>query len=172
MVGRFCLSVTLILPLRASAVKRQSKAVTGVAALAKASLQGARSMVRWLYITLEGGIPVRVGEVCLLTENVERLSDFYIRLLGLGDAGNDPVHRTLMAGETALTVYREPGYRACGGQSIVLAFTVADVDAAVRAWNRRKPPKRKVRRSRCSAAAAQNAMRWKLRQGPRWNSSA
>ena len=130
MVGRFCLSVTLILPLRAGAVKRQSKAVTGVAALAEASLQGARSMVRWLYITLEGGIPVRVGEVCLLTENVERLSAFYIRLLGLGDAGNDPVHRTLMAGETALTVYREPGYRACGGQSIVLAFTVADVDAA------------------------------------------
>ena len=74
-------------------------------------------------------MPVQVGEVCLLTGDVERLSAFYIRLLGLEPAGDDPVHRTLIAGETALTVYREPGTRPGGGQNACLAFTVADVDA-------------------------------------------
>jgi predicted enzyme related to lactoylglutathione lyase len=73
---------------------------------------------------------MRIGEVGLLTGDVPRLAEFYRRLLGLADAGGeDSVHRTLIAGETSLTVYNDASPKNNQNQNICLAFTVPDVDA-------------------------------------------
>ncbi len=73
---------------------------------------------------------MRIGEVGLLTGDVPRLAEFYRRLLGLADAGGeDTVHRTLIDGETALTVYDDGSPKNNQNQNVCLAFTVPDVDA-------------------------------------------
>ena len=70
-----------------------------------------------------------IGEVCLLTLDVPRLSVFYGQLLGLRCEG-DETHVTLIAQETMLTVLRsdEP----ISGQNVALAFTVQDIHAFCR----------------------------------------
>ena len=45
-----------------------------------------------------------VGEVCLLTANVRRLSAFYRMLLGIESTDADCMHQTLLERETMLTV--------------------------------------------------------------------
>ncbi len=72
---------------------------------------------------------MKIGEVCLLTQDVKRLSAFYRWLLGLPQEDGDAVHQTLLAEETMLTVLHTD---APEGQNICLAFTVADVDAQYR----------------------------------------
>jgi len=71
----------------------------------------------------------RVGEVCILTRDVVRLADFYKQLLGLENGSDDPVHQFLIEEGTALTVMKDDGPRS--GQSMALAFTVEDMDAAL-----------------------------------------
>ena len=70
-----------------------------------------------------------VGEVCLLTADVRRLSAFYRMLLGIESADVDCMHQTLLERETMLTVMQSDSARPGSGQSIALAFTVSDVDA-------------------------------------------
>ncbi len=72
---------------------------------------------------------MKIGEVCLLTGDTVRLADFYRMLLKVGGAGDDPVHQVILEGETALTVYNDgSGRESAAGQTMCLAFTVADVD--------------------------------------------
>lgn len=71
---------------------------------------------------------MKIGEVCLLTGDVVRLSDFYRMLLRVDGAGDDPVHQVILEGETALTVYNDGSNWESAGQTMCLAFTVADVD--------------------------------------------
>ena len=69
---------------------------------------------------------MKIGEVCLLTEDVVRLADFYKRLLGTDNGSNDAVHQTIIADETMLTVFNDGQVHS--GQNICLAFTVDDLD--------------------------------------------
>ena len=69
---------------------------------------------------------MRIGEVCLLTEDVVRLADFYKRLLEIDNGSNDAVHQTIIADETMLTVFNNGQVRK--GQNICIAFTVDDLD--------------------------------------------
>ena len=69
---------------------------------------------------------MRIGEVCLLTEDVVRLADFYKRLLEIDNGSNDAVHQTIIADETMLTVFNDGQVRK--GQNICIAFTVDDLD--------------------------------------------
>lgn len=71
---------------------------------------------------------MRIGEVCLLTGDVIRLSDFYKRLLRVDNHSSDPVHQTNIAEETMLTVLHAEQNELCAGQNICLAFTVDDLD--------------------------------------------
>lgn len=74
---------------------------------------------------------MRIGEVCLLTDDVARLAGFYRKLLELDAAGEeDTTHQTLLARETMLTVLRDEAASRATGQRVALAFTVADVDQA------------------------------------------
>lgn len=72
---------------------------------------------------------MKLGEVCFLTDDVERLSRFYKALLGItGDCG-DSVHQTLIAEETMLTIYNDGLRHGNDNTNMCVAFTVDDVDA-------------------------------------------
>ena len=79
-------------------------------------------------IELEGNM--KIGEVCLLTNNVPRLASFYGQLLGVEESSSDETHQFVLAGETALTVYNDGTEKNNQNQNICLAFTVDDMDKA------------------------------------------
>ncbi|MDD3919826.1 MAG: VOC family protein [Eubacteriales bacterium] len=69
--------------------------------------------------------------MCLLSGQVAEMAAFYRWLLGVAGESDDPVHQTVLGEEPMLTVYRGEGERP-QGQTVSLAFTVADVDAEYR----------------------------------------
>ncbi len=71
-----------------------------------------------------------IGEVCLETNDVIRLADFYRRLLALADSNEneDSVHQFIITEGTTLTVYNDGRPKNNQNQNISLAFTVEDVD--------------------------------------------
>ena len=73
---------------------------------------------------------MKIGEVCLLTENVVRLADFYKSLLNVEHDDGDAVHQAIIAEETMLTIYNDG--QAHRGQTACLAFTVDDIDKEYR----------------------------------------
>lgn len=72
---------------------------------------------------------MKVGEVCLLTSDVIRLSNFYKALFSIDNGSNDNVHQFIISEETTLTVYNDGIERDTNPHNICLAFTVEDVDA-------------------------------------------
>ena len=75
---------------------------------------------------------MRLGEVCILTNNVVRLADFYKGLLEIDNGSDDEVHQTILAEETMLTIFNDGCERERAGQSMCLAFTVEDIDKEYR----------------------------------------
>lgn len=73
---------------------------------------------------------MRIGEVCLLTNDVRRLADFYKRLLDVDNGSDDEVHQFIISEETALTIYNDGTVKNNQNQNICLAFTVDDIEAA------------------------------------------
>jgi len=71
---------------------------------------------------------MRIGEVCLLTNDVVKLANFYKALLGIDNGSDDNVHQTIIADETMLTIYNDGSIKNNNNQNICLAFTVDDVD--------------------------------------------
>ncbi len=72
---------------------------------------------------------MRIGEVCLETNDVIGLADFYKRLLGVDNGSGDPVHQAILTEETTLTVYNDGSVKNNDNRNISLAFTVDDLDA-------------------------------------------
>ena len=72
---------------------------------------------------------MKIGEVCLLTNDVIRLSNFYKVLLGVENHSDDNVHQFIISEETSLTVYNDGAARETNCNNICIAFTVDDVDA-------------------------------------------
>ena len=71
---------------------------------------------------------MKIGEVCLLTNNVPRIASFYRQLLGVEENSSDETHQFVLAGETALTAYNDGTEKNNQNQNICLAFTVDDMD--------------------------------------------
>jgi predicted enzyme related to lactoylglutathione lyase len=71
---------------------------------------------------------MKIGEVCLLTHDVVRLSNFYKILLGIENHSDDTVHQFIIAEETTLTIYNDGITRKANYNNICIAFTVNDVD--------------------------------------------
>lgn len=71
---------------------------------------------------------MRIGEVCLLTNDVVKLANFYKAFLKTDNGSNDNVHQTIIAEETMLTIYNDGTVKNNNNQNISLAFTVDDVD--------------------------------------------
>lgn len=73
---------------------------------------------------------MRLGEVCLLTDDVARLAAFYRRLLDLPEESGDPVHQTLIAAEPMLTIFNDGQPHSTACSPVAIAFTVENMDAA------------------------------------------
>ena len=71
---------------------------------------------------------MKIGEVCLLTNDVPKLAAFYRKLLGVENDSRDEIHQFILSGETSLTVYNDGTAKNNRNQNICLAFTVDDVD--------------------------------------------
>ena len=71
---------------------------------------------------------MRIGEVCLLTNDVRRLAAFYKQLLETDNGSDDETHQFIIAEETALTIYNDGTVKNNLNQNICLAFTVDDMD--------------------------------------------
>jgi len=73
---------------------------------------------------------MKIGEVCLLTNDVKQLAGFYKQLLDVDNGSDDAFHQFIIDGETALTVCYDGTPRNNQNQSICLAFTVDDINRA------------------------------------------
>ncbi len=71
---------------------------------------------------------MKIGEVCLLTNDVIRLANFYKTLFNIDNQCNDEVHQFIISEQTTLTIYNDGRLRQNNFQNICLAFTVNDVD--------------------------------------------
>lgn len=71
---------------------------------------------------------MHLGEVCILTNDVVRLSNFYKRLLEIENNSQDEVHQTIIAEETMLTIYNDGLMRSNQNQNMNLAFTVENIE--------------------------------------------
>ena len=73
---------------------------------------------------------MKIGEVCLLTNDVRRLADFYKQLLGIENGSDDEVHQFIISEGTTLTIYNDGTEKNNQNQNICLAFTVDDIEKA------------------------------------------
>ena len=73
---------------------------------------------------------MKLGEVCFLTDDVVRLANFYKQLLDIDHGNDDPVHQTLIAKETMLTVFNDGTRKNNKNQNICVAFTVENMEKA------------------------------------------
>jgi predicted enzyme related to lactoylglutathione lyase len=71
---------------------------------------------------------MRIGEVCIETNDVVKLAGFYRKILNLSSDCRDEVHQVILSEETTLTVYNNGSKKNNQNQNISLAFTVDDVD--------------------------------------------
>jgi len=71
---------------------------------------------------------MKIGEVCLLTDNVIQLANFYKDLFEIDNSNDDDVHQFIISEGTTLTIYNDGKNRKNNFQNICLAFTVDDVD--------------------------------------------
>ena len=71
---------------------------------------------------------MRIGEVCLNTNDVVKLANFYKQLLDIDNGSNDKTHQVLICEETQFTIYNDGSYKNNNNQNISLAFTVDDID--------------------------------------------
>ena len=73
-----------------------------------------------------------IGEVCLMTNNVRELADFYKQLLEIDNNSNDDTHQFIISEGTTLTVYNDGTVKNNQNQNICLAFTVEDIEKGYR----------------------------------------
>ncbi len=71
---------------------------------------------------------MKIGEVCLLTSDVIRLSNFYKMLFNIDNNSDDNIHQFIISEETTLTIYNDGKERKTNPHNICIAFTVNDVD--------------------------------------------
>lgn len=69
-----------------------------------------------------------IGEVCLHTNDVIKLADFYRKLLMINDENSDETHQFIITEGATLTIFNDGTPKNNQNQNISLAFTVEDVD--------------------------------------------
>ena len=71
---------------------------------------------------------MKLGEVCIETNDVIETADFYRKVLNITSDCRDDVHQFIITEGTVLTVYNNGKIKNNSNQNISLAFTVDDVD--------------------------------------------
>lgn len=70
-----------------------------------------------------------LAEICLLTNDVPRLSEFYKKVLGTISDCDDVIHQVILTnGGSTLTIYNDGKEKNNFNQNMCIAFTVEDVD--------------------------------------------
>jgi len=69
-----------------------------------------------------------LAEVCLLTNNVLKLAEFYKKVLNATSDCNDEIHQEIMVDGAALTIYNDGNEKNNLNQNMCIAFTVQNVD--------------------------------------------
>lgn len=69
-----------------------------------------------------------LGEVCLETNDVIRMADFYRKILDISLDCKDEIHQFIITEGTTLTIHNNGVVKNNLNQNISLAFTVDDVD--------------------------------------------
>ena len=69
-----------------------------------------------------------LAEVCLLTNDVLKLAEFYKIVLNATSDCNDEIHQEIMVDGTALTIYNDGNEKNNLNQNMCIAFTVQNVD--------------------------------------------
>lgn len=72
---------------------------------------------------------MNLGEVCLETNDVIKMADFYRKILNISSNCRDEVHQFIINEGTTLTVYNNGAVKNNQNQNISLSFTIDDVDA-------------------------------------------
>ena len=72
---------------------------------------------------------VKIGEVCLNTNDVVKLANFCKQLLRIDNESDDEIHQTLICEETQLSIYHDGSIKNNNSHNISLAFTVEDIEA-------------------------------------------
>jgi predicted enzyme related to lactoylglutathione lyase len=76
---------------------------------------------------------MNLGEVCLETNDVIKMADFYRKILNISsncrssDCRNE-VHQVILTEDTTLSIYNNGKIKNNSNQNISIAFTVDDVD--------------------------------------------
>jgi predicted enzyme related to lactoylglutathione lyase len=70
-----------------------------------------------------------LAEVCLETNQVVRLADFYRLLFGIVEENKDEVHQYITGDKVAITVYNDGTEKNNKNNNISIGFTVDDVDS-------------------------------------------
>ena len=73
-------------------------------------------------------IVIKIDEVSLLTNDVQKLAAFYRQLLEIESDNNDETHQFILTEGTTLTIYNDGTVKNNLNQNICLAFTVDDID--------------------------------------------
>ena len=73
-------------------------------------------------------IIMKIDEVSLLTNDVQKLAAFYRQLLEIESDNNDETHQFILSEGTTLTIYNDGTVKNNLNQNICLAFTVDDID--------------------------------------------
>lgn len=71
---------------------------------------------------------MNLGEVCLETNDVIKIADFYRKILNINSDCKDEIHQFIIKEGTTLTVYNNGEVKNNQNQNISLAFTVDDID--------------------------------------------
>ena len=71
---------------------------------------------------------MKIGKVCLLTNDVLRLANFYKTLFDIDNGSNDEVHQYILNEDTTFTIYNDGTEKVPGSNKVSIAFTVDDVD--------------------------------------------
>ena len=71
---------------------------------------------------------MNLGEVCLETNDVIKIADFYRKILNINSDCKDEIHQIIIKEGTTLTVYNNGEVKNNQNQNISLAFTVDDVE--------------------------------------------
>jgi predicted enzyme related to lactoylglutathione lyase len=69
-----------------------------------------------------------LAEVCLLTNNVLRLAEFYKAILNTTSDSDNDVHQEILTTGVTLTIYNDGKEKNNSNQNICIAFTVENVD--------------------------------------------
>lgn len=79
-------------------------------------------------IAQEIGGQMKLGEICLQTNDVLKMAEFYKMVLEVDNKSLDEIHQVIIAEETMLTIFNDGTRKGSRNQNISLAFSVDNVD--------------------------------------------